>query len=186
MGRVWRFGDNVNTDEIIPGRYNLTTDRAYLAEHVLCEVRPDFPVQVRPGDVIVGGNNFGCGSSREHAPVAIQAAGTSCVVARSFARIFYRNAINIGLPILVSPEAAAAARRWRDDRGRSRHRPDRPAGSRSDLPCRAPASLRPARRGGGRDARIRQAVWLGRRDTYLVRLGLLCFCFHVKRKGSLL
>jgi len=108
-GRVWRFGDNVNTDEIIPGRYNLTTDRAYLAEHVLCEVRPDFPTHVQRGDVIVGGNNFGCGSSREHAPVAIQAAGTSCVIARSFARIFYRNAINIGLPILVSPEAAEAA-----------------------------------------------------------------------------
>ena len=109
MGRVWRFGDNVNTDEIIPGRYNLTTDRASLAQHVLCEVRPDFPTGVRPGDVIVGGNNFGCGSSREHAPVAIQAAGTACVVARSFARIFYRNAINIGLPILVSPAAAEAA-----------------------------------------------------------------------------
>jgi 3-isopropylmalate/(R)-2-methylmalate dehydratase small subunit len=109
MGRVWRFGDNVNTDEIIPGRYNLTTDRAYLAEHVLCEVRPEFSMQVRPGDVIVGGNNFGCGSSREHAPVAIQAAGVSCVIAQSFARIFYRNAINIGLPILVSPEAADAA-----------------------------------------------------------------------------
>ena len=109
MSRVWRFGDNVNTDEIIPGRYNLTTDRAYLAEHVLCEMRPEFPVNVRPGDVIVGGNNFGCGSSREHAPVAIQAAGTACVIARSFARIFYRNAINIGLPILVSPEAADAA-----------------------------------------------------------------------------
>ncbi len=108
-GRVWRFGDNVNTDEIIPGRYNLTTDRAYLAQHVLCEVRPEFPTQVRHGDVIVGGNNFGCGSSREHAPVAIQAAGTACVIARSFARIFYRNAINIGLPILVSPEAAEAA-----------------------------------------------------------------------------
>jgi 3-isopropylmalate/(R)-2-methylmalate dehydratase small subunit len=76
---------------------------------VLCEVRPEFPVRVRPGDVIVGGNNFGCGSSREHAPVAIQAAGTACVVAHSFARIFYRNAINIGLPILVSPEASDAA-----------------------------------------------------------------------------
>jgi 3-isopropylmalate/(R)-2-methylmalate dehydratase small subunit len=110
MGRVWRFGDNVNTDEIIPGRYNLTTDRASLAQHVLCEVRPEFPLEVRAGDVIVGGNNFGCGSSREHAPVAIQAAGVSCVIARSFARIFYRNAINIGLPILVSPEAADAAR----------------------------------------------------------------------------
>jgi 3-isopropylmalate/(R)-2-methylmalate dehydratase small subunit len=110
MGRVWRFGENVNTDEIIPGRYNLTTDRAALARHVLCEVRPEFPVAVRPGDVIVGGGNFGCGSSREHAPVAIQAAGISCVIARSFARIFYRNAINIGLPILVSPEAAETAR----------------------------------------------------------------------------
>jgi 3-isopropylmalate/(R)-2-methylmalate dehydratase small subunit len=108
MGRVWRFGDNVNTDEIIPGRYNLTTDRAALAQHVLCEVRPEFPVEVQVGDVIVGGNNFGCGSSREHAPVAIQAAGVSCVIARSFARIFYRNAINIGLPILVAPEASAA------------------------------------------------------------------------------
>jgi 3-isopropylmalate/(R)-2-methylmalate dehydratase small subunit len=110
MGRVWRFGENVNTDEIIPGRYNLTTDRAALARHVLCEVRPEFPVEVRLGDVIVGGGNFGCGSSREHAPVAIQAAGVSCVIARSFARIFYRNAINIGLPILVSPEAADTAR----------------------------------------------------------------------------
>ncbi len=109
MARVWRFGDNVNTDEIIPGRYNLTTDRASLAQYVLCEVCPEFPTNVQPGDVIVGGNNFGCGSSREHAPVAIQAAGTACVIARSFARIFYRNAINIGLPILVSPEAADAA-----------------------------------------------------------------------------
>jgi len=108
-GRVWRFGDNVNTDEIIPGRYNLTTDRAQLAQYVFCEARPDFPTQVQRGDVIVGGNNFGCGSSREHAPVAIQAAGVGCVIARSFGRIFYRNAINIGLPILVSPEAAEAA-----------------------------------------------------------------------------
>ena len=109
MGRIWRFGDNVNTDEIIPGRYNLTTDRASLAQYVLCEVRPEFPGEVQRGDVIVGGNNFGCGSSREHAPVAIQAAGVSCVIARSFARIFYRNAINIGLAILVSPEASEAA-----------------------------------------------------------------------------
>ena len=99
----------MNTDEIIPGRYNLTSDRAALAQYVLCEVRPDFPTQVQRGDVIVGGNNFGCGSSREHAPVAIQAAGVGCVIARSFARIFYRNAINIGLPILVSPDASDAA-----------------------------------------------------------------------------
>src|ERR671933_2590025 len=79
-GRAWKLHDNVNTDEIIPGRYNMTTDRAYLAKHCLCEVRPDFPAGVREGDVIVGGRNFGCGSSREHAPVAIQACGVRAVV----------------------------------------------------------------------------------------------------------
>lgn len=104
MARVWKLGHNVNTDAIIPGRYNVTTDRAALALHCLCEERPDFPTGVRPGDVIVAGDNFGCGSSREHAPVALKAAGVGVVVARSFARIFYRNAINIGLPILVCPE----------------------------------------------------------------------------------
>jgi 3-isopropylmalate/(R)-2-methylmalate dehydratase small subunit len=108
MARAWKLGDNVNTDEIIPGRYNVTTDRQRLAEHCLCEVRPDFPTGVRQGDVIVGGNNFGCGSSREHAPVAIKAAGVGAVIAGSFARIFFRNAVNLGLPILVSPEASAA------------------------------------------------------------------------------
>src|SRR5947209_14354277 len=93
MGRAWRLHDNVNTDEIIPGRYNVTTDRAHLAKYCLCEVRPDFPENVRPGDVIAAGRNFGCGSSREHAPVALQACGIAAVIAPSFARIFYRNSI---------------------------------------------------------------------------------------------
>src|SRR5512133_3687824 len=110
MPRVWKLDHNVNTDVIIPGRYNVTTDRATLAKYCLCEARPDFPTGVRPGDVIVGGDNFGCGSSREHAPVALKATGLGCVVARSFARIFYRNSINIGLPILICPELWEQAR----------------------------------------------------------------------------
>jgi 3-isopropylmalate/(R)-2-methylmalate dehydratase small subunit len=105
MSRVWKLHDNVNTDEIIPGRYNVTTDRASLAEHCLCEVRPDFPSGVRSGDVVVGGRNFGCGSSREHAPIALQACGVVAVVAPSFARIFYRNAVNIGLPVVTCSDA---------------------------------------------------------------------------------
>jgi 3-isopropylmalate/(R)-2-methylmalate dehydratase small subunit len=105
MGRAWILHDNVNTDEIIPGRYNVTTDRAHLAAHCLCEVRPDFPTGVRSGDVIVGGRNFGCGSSREHAPIAIQSCGVTAIIAPSFARIFYRNAVNIGLPVLTCADA---------------------------------------------------------------------------------
>jgi 3-isopropylmalate/(R)-2-methylmalate dehydratase small subunit len=105
MGRAWKLHDNVNTDEIIPGRFNMTTDRAALAQHCLCEVRPDFAPQVQPGDVLVGGRNFGCGSSREHAPVAIQGCGVAAVVAPTYARIFYRNAVNIGLPVLTCAEA---------------------------------------------------------------------------------
>jgi len=108
MARIWRVGDNVNTDQIIPGRYNVTTDRAQLAQHCLCEHRPDFAAHVAAGDVLVAGRNFGCGSSREHAAVALKATGLAAVVAISFARIFYRNAINIGLPVLIAPEAAAA------------------------------------------------------------------------------
>lgn len=100
MARVFKFGDGVSTDAIIPGRYNVTTDPAALGKACFIEARPDFAASVKPGDVIVGGRNFGCGSSREHAPVAIKAAGIQAVVARSFARIFYRNAINIGLPLI--------------------------------------------------------------------------------------
>lgn len=109
MGRIWMLGDNVNTDVIIPGRYNVTTDRAQLARYCLCEVLPEFAQQVRAGDVVMAGHNFGCGSSREHAPAAIQASGVQVVIARSFARIFYRNAVNIGLPVLVCEEAVLAS-----------------------------------------------------------------------------
>ena len=107
MGKAWKLGDNLNTDEIIPGRYNITIDPLELARHVFCEIKPDYAAQVKPGDVIVGGQNFGCGSSREHAPVAILGSGAQCVIAASFARIFFRNAINIGLPILECPQAAS-------------------------------------------------------------------------------
>ena len=104
-GIVHRFGDNVDTDAIIAARYLVTTDPAELAAHCMETVDPGFAGRVVPGDVIVAGNNFGCGSSREHAPLAIKAAGVSVVIAKSFARIFYRNAFNIGLPILESEEA---------------------------------------------------------------------------------
>ncbi len=99
-GRVWRFGDNVDTDQIIPAEYLTTGNPAELAEHAFAKVRPNFPSEVRKGDIIVGGCNFGSGSSREHAPRALMGAGISCVVAGSFARIFYRNSINIGLPLI--------------------------------------------------------------------------------------
>jgi 3-isopropylmalate/(R)-2-methylmalate dehydratase small subunit len=100
MARVFRFGDGISTDAIMPGRYNLTTDPAALAKACFIENRPDFHETVRPGDVIVAASNFGCGSSREHAPLSIKASGVSAVVARSFARIFYRNAVNLGLPVI--------------------------------------------------------------------------------------
>ncbi len=104
-GRAFKFGDDINTDEIIPARYLNTSDPQELAKHVMEDADPEFPKKVKPGDIIVAGKNFGCGSSREHAPIAIKAAGVSAVIAKSFARIFYRNAINIGLPIFESPEA---------------------------------------------------------------------------------
>ena len=107
MSKAWTFGENMNTDEIIPGRYNITIDPLELAKKVFCEVKPEYAQNVQPGDVIVGGRNFGCGSSREHAPIAIKGSRVQCVIATSFARIFFRNAINIGLPILECPEAAA-------------------------------------------------------------------------------
>lgn len=109
-GHCWIFGDNINTDLIIPARYLNTTDVAELASHCMEDEDPDFPRKIKRGDVIVGGDNFGCGSSREHAPIAIKGAGISCVIAKSFARIFFRNSINIGLPILECPAAAAEAR----------------------------------------------------------------------------
>jgi len=104
-GRAWKFGDDVNTDEIIPARYLNSADPSELARHVMEDADADFSSKVRDGDAIVAGKNFGCGSSREHAPVAIKAAGVSCVIAKSFARIFYRNAFNMGLLIFESPEA---------------------------------------------------------------------------------
>jgi len=100
MGRIFKFGDGISTDAIIPGRYNVTTDATALGKACFIEARPDFATSVQPGDVVVGGRNFGCGSSREHAPMAIKATGVQVVIARSFARIFYRNAINIGLPVI--------------------------------------------------------------------------------------
>ena len=105
-GHVHKFGDDINTDEIIPARYLNTTDKAELAGHCMEDADKDFAKRVKPGDIIVAGRNFGCGSSREHAPIAIKAAGVACVIAGSFARIFSRNSINIGLPIVESPEAS--------------------------------------------------------------------------------
>ena len=104
-GKVYKFGSNVDTDAIIPARYLNTFDPQELAQHCMEDADPEFPKKVKSGDIIVADKNFGCGSSREHAPIAIKGAGVSCVVASSFARIFYRNAINIGLPILESSQA---------------------------------------------------------------------------------
>ena len=106
-GTVFKYGDNVDTDVIIPARYLNTTDGSELAKHCMEDIDKDFASKVKAGDIIVADKNFGCGSSREHAPLAIKCAGVSCVVAKSFARIFYRNAINIGLPIIECPEAAS-------------------------------------------------------------------------------
>jgi 3-isopropylmalate/(R)-2-methylmalate dehydratase small subunit len=108
VGRAFVYGANVDTDAIIPARYLTTTDEAALAAHALEDLDPGFAAEVHPGDVVVAGANFGCGSSREHAPVALKGTGISGVVAESFARIFFRNAINTGLPIAVCPEAVAA------------------------------------------------------------------------------
>lgn len=104
-GRVFKYGDNVDTDVIIPARYLNTTSESELASHCMEDIDANFAKTVKQGDIIVAQNNFGCGSSREHAPIAIKASGIQCVIANTFARIFYRNAINIGLPILECPEA---------------------------------------------------------------------------------
>ena len=106
QGKVFKYGDNVDTDVIIPARYLNAPSPAELAKHCMEDIDADFVSNVKAGDIMVGGANFGCGSSREHAPISIRAAGISCVIAASFARIFYRNAINIGFPILECPEAA--------------------------------------------------------------------------------
>ena len=107
-GLVFKYGDNVDTDVIIPARYLNSSDPAELATHCMEDIDKEFIHKVHEGDIIVATKNFGCGSSREHAPIAIKAAGVSCVIAETFARIFYRNAINIGLPIVECPEAAKA------------------------------------------------------------------------------
>jgi 3-isopropylmalate/(R)-2-methylmalate dehydratase small subunit len=104
-GKVHKYGADVNTDVIIPARYLNVYDPAELAQHCMEDLDPDFLKTIKPGDIIIAGSNFGCGSSREHAPLAIKAAGISCIIARSFARIFYRNAMNIGLPILECDDA---------------------------------------------------------------------------------
>ncbi len=108
QGHVFKYGDNVDTDVIIPARYLNSSDPAELATHCMEDIDKSFTGKVQKGDIIVASKNFGCGSSREHAPIAIKASGVSCVIAETFARIFYRNSINIGLPIIECPEAAAA------------------------------------------------------------------------------
>ena len=107
-GKVYKFGTDIDTDAIIPARYLTTADPVELAQHCMVDADPSFPQKVQQGDIIVAGKNFGCGSSREHAPIAIKGAGVACVVASSFARIFYRNSVNIGLPILECAEAVQA------------------------------------------------------------------------------
>ena len=106
LGTAIKYGDNIDTDVIIPARYLTTSDPKELASHCMVDIDKDFSNRVQQGDVMVGGKNFGCGSSREHAPIAIKESGISCVIASTFARIFYRNAINIGLPIVECPEAS--------------------------------------------------------------------------------
>ena len=107
QGKAWKFGDDIDTDAIIPARYLNTSDPRELAKHCMEDADPEFMQKMRAGDIIVADKNFGCGSSREHAPIAIKAAGIACVIAGTFARIFYRNSFNTGLPILESGDAAA-------------------------------------------------------------------------------
>jgi 3-isopropylmalate dehydratase small subunit len=109
-GRVWKFGSDIDTDAIIPARYLNMSDAKELAKHVMEEERPEFKSEVKKGDIVLADKNFGCGSSREHAPLALKTAGVSCVIAKSFARIFYRNGFNQGLPLLESSDASEAIR----------------------------------------------------------------------------
>ncbi len=107
-GRIWKFGSDIDTDAIIPARYLNQSDPGELAKHAMEDERPEFPQQVRKGDILLAEKNFGCGSSREHAPLALKAAGISCIIAASYARIFYRNGLNLGLPLLESSKASEA------------------------------------------------------------------------------
>lgn len=107
-GRVWKFGRDVDTDAVIPAKYLNLQDPKELGRHCMENIRPDFAKSAKPGDIVVAEENFGCGSSREHAPLALKGLGISCVIAKSFARIFFRNCVNIGLPILEAPEAVDA------------------------------------------------------------------------------
>jgi 3-isopropylmalate/(R)-2-methylmalate dehydratase small subunit len=109
-GRIWKFGSDVDTDAIIPARYLNQSDPRELAKHVMEDERPDFFEKVKKGDILLADKNFGCGSSREHAPLALKVAGISCIIAKSFARIFYRNSLNLGLPLLESSEASESIR----------------------------------------------------------------------------
>jgi len=104
-GKIWKFGSDIDTDAIIPARYLNQSDPRELAKHVMEDERPEFPQQIRKGDILLAEKNFGCGSSREHAPLALKAAGVSCIIAASYARIFYRNGLNLGLPLLESSGA---------------------------------------------------------------------------------
>ncbi|MCD6197306.1 MAG: 3-isopropylmalate dehydratase small subunit [Deltaproteobacteria bacterium] len=113
-GKVWKFGKNIDTDVIIPARYLNTSDPAELAKHCMEDADPDFSKKIKPGDIIVAGKNFGCGSSREHAPIALKAAGIGCIIAPSFARIFYRNAFNMGLPIFECDETSGVLKQGDD------------------------------------------------------------------------
>ncbi|MDI6762931.1 MAG: 3-isopropylmalate dehydratase small subunit [Thermodesulfobacteriota bacterium] len=107
-GRIWKFGADIDTDAIIPARYLNQSDPKELAKHAMEDERPEFIKEVKKGDILLAEKNFGCGSSREHAPLALKAAGISCIIAKSFARIFFRNSFNLGLPLLESPEASEA------------------------------------------------------------------------------
>jgi 3-isopropylmalate/(R)-2-methylmalate dehydratase small subunit len=109
-GRIWKFGSDIDTDAIIPARYLNLSDPRELAKHAMENERLEFPQKVRKGDILLAEKNFGCGSSREHAPLALMAAGISCIIAKSFARIFYRNSLNLGLPLLESSEASETIR----------------------------------------------------------------------------
>ncbi len=109
MGKAFKYGDHIDTDVIIPARYLNTSSAAELAEHCMEDIDMTFAASVEPGDVILAGENFGCGSSREHAPLSIKTAGVKCVIAKSFARIFFRNSFNIGMPIMICPEAVDAS-----------------------------------------------------------------------------